>query len=76
VHTFCITMIRHGEEEARSLHAGLERLGKETGEPTGFIRRYILFIGIRRSIRTLFDRVTRGCGDHSPLARPKEEVTH
>jgi len=20
--------------------------------------------------------VTRGCGDHSPLTRPKEEVTH
>ena len=30
----------------------------------------ILFIGIR----TLFDRVTRGYGDHSPLTRPKEEV--
>jgi len=33
---------------------------------------YILFIGIR----TLFDRVTPGYGDHSPLTRPKEEVTH
>jgi len=31
-----------------------------------------LFIGIR----TLFDRVTRGYGDHSPLTRPEEEVTH
>jgi hypothetical protein len=28
-------LIRHGEEGATSLHAGLERLGKETGEPTG-----------------------------------------
>jgi len=28
-------LIRHGEEGAASLHAGLERLGKETGEPTG-----------------------------------------
>ena len=27
-------------------------------------------------IRTLFARVTRGYGDHSPLTRPKEEVTH
>ena len=32
---------------------------------------YMLFLGIR----TLFDRVTRGYGDHSPLTRPKEEVT-
>jgi len=32
----------------------------------------ILFTGIR----TLFDRVTRGYGDHSPLTRPEEEVTH
>ena len=31
--TFCI--IRHGEEGATSLHAGLEHLGKETVEPTG-----------------------------------------
>jgi len=31
-----------------------------------------LYIGIR----TLCDRATRGYGDHSPLARPKEEVTH
>jgi len=30
------------------------------------------FIGIR----TLFDQITRGYGDHSPLTRPKEEVTH
>jgi hypothetical protein len=28
-------LVRHGEEGATSLHAGLERLGKETGEPTG-----------------------------------------
>ena len=28
-------LIRHGEEGATSLHAGLERLEKETGEPTG-----------------------------------------
>ena len=34
--------------------------------------RYISFIGIR----TLFDQITRGYGDHSPLTRPKEEVTH
>jgi hypothetical protein len=33
---------------------------------------YILFI----EIRMLFDRVTRGYGDHPPLTRPKEEVTH
>ena len=33
---------------------------------------YISFIGIR----TLFDQITRGYGDHSPLTRPKEEVTH
>ena len=33
---------------------------------------YILLIGIR----TLFDGVTRGYGDHSPLTRPEEEVTH
>ena len=26
-------------------------------------------------IRTLCDSVTRGYGDHSPLTRPKEEVT-
>jgi hypothetical protein len=32
------------------------------------LKRHILFIGIR----TLFDRVTRGYGDHSPLTRPKE----
>jgi len=31
---------------------------------------YISFIGIR----TLFDQITRGYGDHSPLTRPKEEV--
>jgi hypothetical protein len=28
-------LIRHGEEGATSLHAGLERLGEEMGEPTG-----------------------------------------
>ena len=28
-------LVRHREEGATSLHAGLERLGKETGEPTG-----------------------------------------
>ena len=33
---------------------------------------YISFIGIV----TLFDSVTRGYGDHSPLTKPKEEVTH
>jgi len=27
-------LIRRGEEGATSLHAGLERLGEETGEPT------------------------------------------
>ena len=31
--TFCINSTRG--EGATSLHAGLERLGKETGEPTG-----------------------------------------
>jgi len=33
---------------------------------------YIVLIGIRM----LFDRVTRGYGDHFPFTRPKEEVTH
>jgi len=28
-------LIRHGEGGTTSLHAGLERWGKETGEPTG-----------------------------------------
>ena len=29
-----------------------------------------------RGQRSQFDQVTRSYGDHSPLTRPKEEVTH
>ena len=32
---YFFVFIRHVEEGATSLHAGLERLGKETSEPTG-----------------------------------------
>jgi len=39
---------------------------------TAFTSSYMLFFGFR----TLFDSVTRGYGDHSPLTRPEEKVTY
>ena len=71
-----------GREEQRIPHVGggagaaqgvtghLRALGDRTGSTVTSVVYCLL------ELNMLCDWVTRGCGDHSPLTRPKEEVTH